>query len=161
MPDMRIVKYPDSVLKKEASKVGKVSEKERKLLADMASIMYLNQGVGLAAVQVGIGRQLAVIDIGKGLIKMINPTITRKEGSETQEEGCLSVPGVTVKVKRAKKVTVTYLDESGEVKELRADGLLARAIQHEIDHLCGRLIINYLNPLKKLLVKNRLNKLDK
>lgn len=158
---MRIVKYPDSVLKKEASKVGKVSEKERKLLADMASIMYLNQGVGLAAVQVGIGRQLAVIDIGKGLIKMINPTITRKEGSETQEEGCLSVPGVTVKVKRAKKVTVTYLDESGEVKELRADGLLARAIQHEIDHLCGRLIINYLNPLKKLLVKNRLNKLDK
>ena len=121
----------------------------------MALSMYLSQGVGLAAVQVGIDKQLAVVDTGEGLIKMINPTIIKREGLETQEEGCLSVPGACVKVKRAKKIVVSFLNEQGEVTELRAEGLLSRAIQHEIDHLSGTVIVDYLHPLKKLLLKRR------
>lgn len=155
MADLKIRKIPDSILRKKAAKVDKVSDKEKKVLADMAETMYLNQGVGLAAVQVGIDRQLAVIDVGDGLIKLINPVIVKKDGQETQEEGCLSVPEVTVKIKRAKTVHVNFLNEEGEVMQLRAEGLLARAIQHEIDHLSGILIIDHLNPIQKLLLKKK------
>ena len=87
---------------------------------------------------------------------LINPVITSLDGTETQEEGCLSIPGTTVKVRRAKKITVQYMDENGEVRQLRAEGLLARAIQHEIDHLNGKVIIDYLNPIKKALTKRGL-----
>ena len=123
------------------------------MLDEMARAMYLSQGVGLAAVQVGIDRQLAVVDTGEGLIKMVNPAIVKREGVETQEEGCLSCPDACVKVRRAKKIVVSYLNEEGVVAELKAEGLLARAIQHEIDHLCGTLIIDYLSPIKKMLFK--------
>ena len=113
----------------------------------MAKLMYLSQGVGLAAQQVGIDKQLAVIDIGNGLIKFINPVIIKRQGIDLLEEGCLSVPGVSIKVKRAKSVTVHFLDEEGSVQQLHADGLLARALQHELDHLAGVLIIDYVNPV--------------
>jgi peptide deformylase len=158
MAELRVVKFPDSILRKKARKVGKVTAAERSMLADMARAMYLSQGVGLAAVQVGIDRQLAVVDTGNGLIKMMNPIIVKKEGVDSQEEGCLSCPGECVKVKRAKKITVSYLTEDGEVAELKADGLLARAIQHEIDHLNGTLIIDHLSPIKKLLLKAKKQK---
>jgi len=153
--DLKVLKFPEPSLKKPAKSVISTGEAERKTLSRMAETMYLNKGVGLAAVQVGIDRQLAVIDVGDGLIKMINPVIIKREGSKAEEEGCLSVSGITVKVKRAKKVVVTFLNENGAVAELKADGLLARVIQHEVDHLSGKLIIDYLSPVKRLFLKKR------
>ena len=156
--ELKIRKLPDPVLRKVAAKVVKVSDSDRRALSVMAKTMYLNHGVGLAALQVGIDRQLAVVDVGEGLIKFINPVIAKKEGSEVQEEGCLSVPGEYVRVKRAKKVTVNFLKENGEAAQLKACGLLARAIQHEVDHLSGCLIVDYLNPIKKILVNRKFKK---
>ncbi|MDD5136072.1 MAG: peptide deformylase [Candidatus Omnitrophica bacterium] len=161
MKDLAIKTFPNPILRKRAAKVLKVTSQERDILNEMAKVMYLAQGVGLAASQVGIDKQLAVIDIGNGLIKLINPVIARKEGSELLEEGCLSVPGISVKVRRARAVTVNFLDDSGSVTRLCADGLLARALQHEIDHLSGVLIIDYLNPVKKLLIKHKIGKKTK
>lgn len=156
MQELRLVKFPDPVLRKKAAIVDKVTSRERSILEEMANIMYLSQGVGLAANQVGIGMQLVVIDVGEGLLKMINPAISRKQGSESQEEGCLSCPGLSVKIKRAGRITVSYLDEEGNEAEIGASGLLARAVQHELDHLSGRLIIDYLGPLKKLMAGKKL-----
>ncbi|MDP3791905.1 MAG: peptide deformylase [Candidatus Omnitrophota bacterium] len=153
---MEIVCLPNPCLRKKTSKVLKVSDEEKRMLDEMAKVMYLKGGVGLAACQVGIDKQLAVIDIGDGLIKLINPVVVKKDGCETQEEGCLSVPEAAIKVKRAKKVTVEYLNEGGEAVKITAHGLLARVLQHEIDHLLGKLIIDYLSPIKKLLFSNRL-----
>lgn len=156
MADLKIRKFPDNILRKKAVRVLKVTAAERSMLSDMADMMYLNQGVGLAATQVGINKQLVVIDIGEGLIKMINPSIVKKEGSETKEEGCLSCPGLLVKIKRSKKAAVCFLNEDGLTVELKAAGLLARAVQHELDHLSGVLIIDYLNPVKKIIAKKKL-----
>ena len=148
---MDIKKFPNKILRKKASRLEKVSDSDRAMLRDMAETMYLNKGVGLAAVQVGIDKQLAVIDVGKGLVKLINPAILTKEGNVIEEEGCLSVPDTTVMVKRAERITVGFLNEDGDVSQITAEGLFARAIQHEIDHLSGRLIIDYMSPVKKLL----------
>jgi peptide deformylase len=153
---MDIRHIPERCLRKKASVVKSVSDEEKRMLAEMAQTMYLKGGVGLAAVQVSIDKQLVVIDIGEGLIKLINPVIVKKEGCESQEEGCLSVPGLTVNVKRAKKIVVDYMNEEGQALRLDAQGLLARVIQHEIDHLLGRLIVDYLSPLKKLFRLKRL-----
>ena len=147
---------PDSCLRKKASKVSHVGNDEKKILAEMAETMYIKGGVGLAAVQVGINKQIAVVDTGDGLIKLINPVIVKKEGCEAQEEGCLSVPEAAVKVKRSKKIVVEYVNEHGEAVILAAEGLLARVIQHEVDHLLGKLIVDYLSPLKRLFLHNRL-----
>jgi len=155
MNELTIKKYPDPFLRKKTHKVEKVTDAERKTLSQMADTMYLNSGVGLAANQVGIDKQLAVVDIGGGLIKLINPVIIKKSGSTIQEEGCLSVPENCIKIKRAKEITVNHLNEDGEACQLSADGLLARAIQHEIDHLSGKLIIDYLNPIKMLFLKRK------
>jgi peptide deformylase len=158
MQELVIKKFPDPILRIKTAKVLKITTREKDILTEMAKIMYLSQGVGLAASQVGISKQLAVIDVGDGLIKLVNPVIVKKEGREICEEGCLSVPGIGVKIKRAKCVTVNFLDEEGSAKQIRADGLLARAIQHELDHLLGILIVDYLNPVKKILLKRRLKK---
>jgi len=147
---MEIRRFPDPALRRKGEDVKSIGDDERKILADMAETMYVKGGVGLAAVQVGIHKNMVVIDIGDGLMKMINPVISRKEGSETQEEGCLSVPEKCVSVKRSGKVAVDYLDQDGRAVSLAAEGLLARVVQHEIDHLFGKLIIDYLNPLKKI-----------
>lgn len=152
---MKLVKIPQQILKRKTKKVDSVGECERKELREMAEAMYLYNGVGLAANQVGIDKQLAVIDVGTGLIKMANPIIVARDGMESQDEGCLSCPDVVVKVRRAKKVTVKFLDENGDAKQIEASGLFARAVQHEIDHLSGKLIIDYLNPIKKLFIKKR------
>ena len=103
MQELVIKKFPDPFLRKKASKVLKVTSCERDILAEMAKLMYLSQGVGLAAIQVGIDKQLAVIDVGSGLIKLINPVIVKRDGIEMLEEGCLSVPGINVKIKRARR----------------------------------------------------------
>lgn len=156
MSDLKIKTFPDVILRKKAAAVGKVTSSERSMLDDMAKTMYLSQGVGLAAVQVGIDKQLAVIDIGDGLIKMVNPIIVSKAGLEALEEGCLSCPGESIKIKRAKTVVVSFLSENGDLMELKAGGLLARAVQHELDHLSGKLIIDYLGPIKKILAKKKI-----
>ena len=158
MPELMIKKFPDPFLRKKASKVLKVTAQEKEILSEMARVMYLSQGVGLAALQVGINKQLAVIDVGNGLFKLVNPVIIKREGREVLEEGCLSVPGINVKVGRAKSVTVNFMDEDGNVRQFHADGLLARALQHELDHLAGILIVDYLNPVKKILLKRALGK---
>ena len=154
MSDLIILKYPDPALRKKAIEIVKITDAERNTLTEMSKIMYLNSGVGLAATQLGIGVRLAVIDVGLGLLKMINPAIIKTGGTESQEEGCLSVPDTMVAVRRAKMVVVDFVNENGEVKRLSADGLLARAIQHEIDHLSGKLIVDYMHPVKKLFLKN-------
>ena len=154
-PDMKLTTFPAPILRKKAAKVEKINDPIKKLLDEMVQIMYLHNGVGLAAVQVGIDKQLAVVDVGQGVIKMVNPVITKCKGSDCQEEGCLSVPGTIVKVKRAKSIEAIFMNEEGEVLSIEADGILARAIQHEVDHLGGKLIIDYLNPIKKLIARAR------
>ena len=158
MSILEIEKYPSHILTKACLRVNKIGPEEEKTLKDMASTMYENQGIGLAASQVGISKRLIVIDVGSGLIELANPRILRKSGSMVMEEGCLSLPGVCIKIKRAEQVLVEFLDRSGNKTTLEAQGLLARAIQHEIDHLNGRIIIDYLGPIKKLFLKRKLSK---
>ena len=155
MAQLKIRVFPDPDLRIKADKVKSVGPAEQDLLADMALTMYLNQGVGLAATQVGIAKSLVVIDVGDGLIKLINPVITKKEGSQVSEEGCLSVPGECIKIKRAKTVVVNFLNEEGRPSLINGEGLLAKAIQHELDHLAGKLIVDYLSPIKKLLKRTK------
>lgn len=150
---MDVLCLPNPLLRKKAQDVKRIGDEERSILVDMAQTMYLKGGVGLAAVQVGIDKSLVVVDIGVGLMKFINPTIIKKEGRESQEEGCLSVPEACVNVKRAKKIVADYLNEKGEPLRIAAEGLLARVLQHEIDHLMGKLIVDYINPLKKKIMQ--------
>lgn len=128
----------------------------RDTLSQMAQAMYEASGVGLAAPQVGISRELIVVDIGEGLYKLINPKIIKKEGAQAQEEGCLSVPGICLKIKRADKIKIEALDESGKPVAIEAEGLLACVFQHEIDHLKGKLIVDHANLLDKVRIKPKL-----
>lgn len=149
----KIIKYPHATLKNGCLPVIIVGKEEEDLLKKMTKVMYLNRGIGLAAPQLGINKQLAVVDIGdENVIKLINPIVVETEGAEVMEEGCLSIPSVYIHVKRAKRIKVKTLDENGRELNLEATGLLARAILHEIDHLKGRLIIDYLNPLKRFFI---------
>jgi len=158
MPGMTIKKYPDDILRKVCKRLDKASVDCNELdilLNGMLMVMYANRGVGLAASQVGIDKQIVVLDIGNGPIKLVNPVITKREGGAFMEEGCLSLPETSVSVKRAQKVTVNAMNEKMHPITMAADGLMARVIQHEMDHLSGVLIIDYLNPVKKYFaVKN-------
>ncbi len=164
-----IRKYPDPVLRKKTERVEKIDGSIERLIEDMAETMHAAPGVGLAANQVGVSLQLAVIDVStreekeKGkrhpLIVLINPEILTQEGSIAEEEGCLSIPEYADKVKRAVKVKVRAQDRTGKVFELEAEGLLAKALQHEIDHLNGLLFVDRLSPLKKSIFKRRYKKL--
>lgn len=145
-----IKKYPASVLKERAEEVDKIDDDIRILIRDMFETMYASDGVGLAAPQVGVSKRIAVVDVGQGPQVFINPKIVRKEGKEFFEEGCLSVPGVYLKLKRAKKVTVEALDKEGNKFRVEADGLLARCLQQEIDHLNGILILDRASLLEKI-----------
>lgn len=143
----RILKIPDDIdiLRKGSRPVGEITQDVIENLSLMARLMYKYDGIGLAAPQVGIGQRLIIVDIGKGLLKMINPEVVKVEGDpEPFEEGCLSVPEETVQVFRpVKKVYVKALNSDGKEKIWECSGLLARAVQHEIDHLNGKLIIDY------------------
>ena len=156
--ELKIRVVGDPVLRKKARKVSRVSASHRAILSEMSRLMYEARGVGLAAPQVGIDEQMIVVDIGKGLYKLINPKIIKKEGSQAIEEGCLSVPGVSVKVKRAKKIMLQALDEDGKIVVFDAQDLLACVCQHEIDHLLGKLIIDYAPLWKRLGLKNKLKR---
>ena len=124
----------------------------------MFEMMYISQGIGLAAPQVGISKRAIVVDVGEGPMGLINPIIVEKKGSEVGKEGCLSLPEVMVEIKRAQWIKYRGLDREGKLVEREAEGLLARAIQHEIDHLDGRLILDYANPIKRIFIKRRLIK---
>ncbi|MCF6466433.1 peptide deformylase [Clostridium sp. Cult2] len=140
---IRQIRYEgDPILRKTSREVTEVNERIKVLLEDMIDTMYENEGVGLAAPQVGVLRRVIVIDIGEGPIKLINPEILEKEGEYIDVEGCLSVPNRAGTVKRPERVKVKYLDEFGQEKIIEGTGLLAKALCHEIDHLNGILFID-------------------
>jgi peptide deformylase len=161
-----IVKYPDPVLQKPAEPVTEFDEELRALVDDMFESMYAAQGIGLAAPQVGISKQLTVIDLSfqkkpEEKIVLINPEIIHKEGKQNEEEGCLSLPEIREKVSRAQKVRVRAQDLEGKWFEIDGEELLARAFQHEIDHLEGILFIFRVSALKRDLLLRKIRKMQK
>ena len=164
MAILNILKYPDQRLYTIANEVKVVNSKIKKLISDMAETMYSAPGIGLAATQVDVHQRIIVIDISEdknNLLVLINPRLLEKRGEETNQEGCLSVPEVFEKVKRAEWIKVSALDENGKKFELEAEGLLAVCIQHEVDHLLGKVFVDYLSNLKKTRIKKKLIKLSK
>ena len=141
----KIVKIGDDALRTVCRAQEKFDLRLAILLKDMADTMYRAEGVGLAAPQVGVLRRVVVIDIGEGLIEMVNPVITSREGSQCGREGCLSLPNRQAVVTRPNKVTVQFQDRKGEHRELTAEGFLARAVCHELDHLDGKLYIDVMD----------------
>jgi len=158
---LKIRLFGEPILRKRAKPVKEITQSQRDILSQMSRIMYESQGIGLAAPQVGINESLIVVDIGSGLFKLINPKIIKKEGSCVMEEGCLSIPGVCIKVKRAKKVKIFARDEFAKPLTLEAEDLLARVFQHEIDHLRGKLIVDYASFFDKLKMVRKLEELKK
>lgn len=157
---LKIRLFGDPVLRKKAKDVKIITSKQRDILSEMARLMYAASGIGLAGSQVGIEEALIVIDIGSGLYKLINPQIIKKEGYQVMEEGCLSIPGICIKVKRAKKVVVEAQDELAKPLTIEAENLLAQVFQHEIEHLKGRLIIDYASIFERLKLRKKLSELN-
>ncbi len=156
-----ILRYPDPRLHKKAAPVERVDETIRKLIADMAETMYEAPGIGLAATQVDVHKRVVVIDVSEdksNLMAFINPEILGRSGEQACEEGCLSVPGIYEKVTRSERVKVRALDPQGEPFTLEAEGLLAVCIQHEIDHLDGKVFVEHLSQLKQGRIKAKLAK---
>ena len=161
---LNILEYPDPRLRKVAATVAAVTPDIQKLVRDMAETMYAAPGVGLAATQVDVHKRVIVIDVSAArddLKVFINPEITESEGEVETEEGCLSVPGYYDKVKRAAKVIVRAQNERGEHYELAAEGALAVCVQHEMDHLLGKVFVEYLSPLKRARLAAKLRKKQK
>jgi peptide deformylase len=156
-----ILQYPDPRLHRKAAPVARVDDKIRQLVKDMAQTMYAAPGIGLAATQVDVHLRVIVIDVSQNqdeLQVLINPEIVSAEGEDVCEEGCLSVPGIYEKVTRAARVTVRAWDETGQTREIAAEGLLAVCIQHEMDHLAGRVFVEKLSRLKQQRISARLAK---
>jgi peptide deformylase len=147
---LEIKRYPESILRKKSTHIPEITPREVKLLDDMLLTMYTFNGVGLAAPQIGKTVQLIVADVGEGVIKLINPHIIKAKGEGRLIEGCLSLPDINVEIKRPYEILVEGLNEKGERVEIDTKGLLARVIQHEMDHLRGRLIIDYLGLIDKM-----------
>ncbi len=161
MAILPILIHPDPRLQRQAQPVAQVDEGIRRLVADMAETMYAAPGVGLAATQVDVLRQVVVIDVSEDKSKLqafINPQILEAEGECEGEEGCLSVPGVYDNVLRAERVRVRALGLDGEAFEVEAEGMLAVCLQHEIDHLQGKLFVDYLSRLKRERIRTKLAK---
>jgi len=164
MTILNILKYPDQRLYTIANEVREVNGEINKLISDMAETMYSAPGIGLSATQVDVHQRIIVIDISEdknNLLVLINPRLIEKRGEEINKEGCLSVPEVFEKVKRAEWIKVSALDENGKKFEIEAEGLLAICIQHEVDHLLGKVFVDYLSSLKKNRIKKKLIKLGK
>ncbi len=164
MSKLEIVTVPDPVLREVSTPIERVDDDVRRLMDDMLETMYDAPGIGLAAVQVGVPKRLLVVDIGdeeegRQPFCMVNPEIVRLgDTARSYEEGCLSIPGVLVDIERPADVVVRYVDREGSQQELAADGLLATAIQHEMDHLDGKLIIDFLSRLKRDMVIRKFRK---
>ncbi len=168
-----ILKYPDPFLREKAEPVSQVDAEVRRLMDDMLETMQANKGVGLAATQVGVGKRILVLDVPEYLeddegelevvpsiiYRLVNPEITESSGEQKCEEGCLSLPGIRADVKRSLTVTVRALNEDGKEIEVKGEGLLAIAIQHEIDHLNGVLFIDHLSRLKRGIMTRRYKRL--
>jgi|TARA_B110000008_G_scaffold165744_1_gene165950 peptide deformylase len=160
----KILTEPNKILRQVSKKVQKVGEEERRLMDDMLDTMYAANGIGLAAVQVGIPKRIIVMDVSKDVenkdpMYFVNPVIQQKaKNKSTYEEGCLSVPDQYAEIERPSKCEIEYLDYNGEKKLLKAEGLLATCIQHEMDHLEGILFIDYLSKLKKSIIVKKLSK---
>ena len=164
MAILTILNYPDPRLHTVAKPVQKVNMEIQRLVGDMAETMYAAPGIGLAATQVNQHIQLILVDTSKeqnDLQVFINPKIVAKSGEQDYEEGCLSVPGIYENVTRAEKITVEALDVNGKKFKLNAEGLLAVCIQHEMDHLLGKVFVEYLSPLKRNRIKNKMVKLSR
>lgn len=161
-----IKKYPEKILKKKTIPIESIDAHTQHLIDDMIETMYAAKGIGLAANQVGVSKRLCVIDTSireekRPLIVLINPLIIKKEGMVEAEEGCLSIPGYMTTIKRAERVYVKGLNREGKTLEIEGTGLLARALQHEIDHLDGLLIIDRMSPIKREFFKRRYKKILK
>jgi len=161
MAILDVLSFPDERLRTVAKPVAEVNDEIKQLVSDMFETMKDENGIGLAATQVNRHVQVVVMDVSEDQNEprvFINPEIIRKDGSTISEEGCLSVPGNYAKVERAEAITVKALDQNGESFELDAEGLLAICIQHELDHLKGKLFIDYLSPLKRQRIRKKLEK---
>ena len=161
---LEILHFPDPRLRKKAIPVDEVNDQVRQTVKDMFETMYNAPGIGLAATQVNIQQQIIVIDVSEDKsapLCLINPKIIAKEGEEEMQEGCLSVPGIFDNVQRAENITVKALNQQGEEFTLETDGLLAVCVQHEIDHLEGKLFVDYLSPLKMQRIKKKMLKIKK
>jgi peptide deformylase len=162
MSILNILHFPDPRLRNKAARVEVVDAQIRTLVDDMLETMYQAPGIGLAAVQVNVLKRVIVIDISEEKnqpLCLINPEILQSSGEEIMEEGCLSVPGIYENVKRAERITVRALNREGEAFELEVDGLLAVCIQHEMDHLEGKLFVDYLSEMKRKRIQKKLEKL--
>lgn len=157
---LEILKYPNPQLRRKAEPIEQVDDEIRQLIDDMIDTMYDDDGVGLAATQVGVIKQLIVLDVGEGPVAYLNPEIIGT-GEETapMEEGCLSVPGVRIDITRPTEITVKVMDVDNQAKTIEASGMLARVLQHEIDHLNGLLIIDHASSIQRTMIKSRLRKL--
>ena len=161
MSKLDILTFPDSRLRNQARPVDRVDAHVRRIVDDMFETMYAAPGIGLAATQVDIPQRIVVVDISDAHdqpLCLINPAILERTGEEQTDEGCLSVPGFYEPVTRAEKIRVRALDREGEPFELEADGLLAVCIQHELDHLDGKLFVDYISPLKRQRIRKKLEK---
>lgn len=164
MARLEILHFPDPRLRQKAIAVTTVDDSIRRLIDDMFETMYAAPGIGLAATQVNVHKRIVVIDISEEKnqpLVLINPTILERDGEEEMEEGCLSVPGFAETVRRADWVRVSALDRRGNPFELSTDGLLAVCIQHELDHLDGKLFVDYLSSLKRDRIRKKLEKQDR
>ena len=158
---LHILTYPDPRLREKARPVDALDGQVRELIDDMAQTMYAAKGIGLAATQVGVARRVVVVDLSAEhdqLQVLVNPKITARDGVQVCEEGCLSVPEVFEEVERAERITVSYLDRDGQAQQMDADGLLAVCVQHEIDHLDGKLFVDYLSRLKQDRLRKKAGK---
>lgn len=161
MAVLEVLRFPDERLRTVAKEVAEIDDKIKQLVKDMFETMRDENGIGLAATQVNVHKQVIVMDVSEDQDEpkvFINPEIVSRQGEMINEEGCLSVPNNYAKVKRAENITVKALDENGEEFELAAKGLLAVCIQHEMDHLAGKLFVDYLSPLKRQRIKAKLEK---
>ena len=162
MAQLQILTFPDPRLHKVAAPVAQVDDRVRRLVDDMIETMYANEGVGLAATQVDVHERVIVLDTSETRdrpVVLINPELVeRSDGKAVREEGCLSVPGIYDKVERHEQVTVRALGRDGQPFELACDGLTAVCVQHEMDHLAGRVFVEYLSPLKRDRIRTKLNK---
>ncbi len=161
MAILEILHFPDPRLRKHAEPVAEVDDAIRQIVDDMFETMYAAPGIGLAATQVNVQKQIIVIDVSKEQdqpLVFINPEIVELDGVEEMEEGCLSVPGYYESVQRAERICVRALNRDGEAFELETDDLLAVCIQHEMDHLAGKLFVDYLSPLKRQRIQKKLEK---
>jgi peptide deformylase len=163
MAILPILRYPHRDLLTESERVQRITPEIERLVQDMIETMHAAPGVGLAATQVGVTRQIAVVDLTAGeeraqVLVLINPRIVENSGAYEEEEGCLSLPGFTERVVRPDRCVVEAMDLDGRIRTLEGKGLMARAFNHEIDHLQGRLFIEHLSPLKRRLIKRKVQK---